>query len=134
MLKRCRYKDLTAVVTRTPENQNGVQSGQGQRMHGSGAGHQQKMRTTKLGDNDATIGSIVVDVGGRHPHAWQTGAVALLDMVRLHANRLLSGSLPSTIGFICRNPCWPQQCTKSKTSHIECQGLRVLHIERQLQE
>ena len=42
-------------------------------------------RTTKLGDNDTAVGSVVVDVCGRHPHAGYPRAVPLLDVVRLQS-------------------------------------------------
>ena len=45
---------------------------------------QVELPTSKLGHNHSSIGAVVVDVGGWHPHAWQPRAVALLDVVRLH--------------------------------------------------
>ena len=40
--------------------------------------------TSKLGNHDASVTAIMVDVCGGHPHSWQPRAVALFDVLRLH--------------------------------------------------
>ena len=63
--------------------------------------------TSKLGDDYTTIGSVVVDVGGRHPNTRQPRAVPLLDVVRLQCTQ--TGQLtfcPTEL------PHWPDYYTR----------------------
>lgn len=50
--------------------------------------------TSKLWDDDSSVGAIVIDVGCRHPYTGQPWAVALLDVIWLQEREPAENTWP----------------------------------------